>query len=59
MVGEDGNAFAIMGRFARQARRAGWTAEQITALREQAMQGDYDHLVTTYVPYVDWGDDDE
>ena len=45
LVGEDGNAFAILGRFQREARREGWSPEQIKAVMDDAMSGDYDHLL--------------
>lgn len=49
LVGLDGNAFSILGRFRRAARKAGWTAPQIDALLEEAMSGDYDNLLQTVV----------
>ena len=45
LVGEDGNAFAILGRFQREARRVGWTPEQIKVVVDDATSGDYDHLL--------------
>ena len=45
LVGEDGNAFAILGRFKREARREGWSPEQIKAVMDDATSGDYDHLL--------------
>jgi hypothetical protein len=53
LVGEDGNAFAIMGRFRRAARDAGWSAEEISDVLEEAMAGDYDHLLATMMEHVD------
>ena len=47
MVGLDGNAFAIMGAFQRQARREGWTKEEIHAVLDEARSGDYSHLIST------------
>lgn len=46
-VGKDGNAFALMGTWAVEARLAGWTQEQAAAVRTEAMSGDYHHLLTT------------
>ena len=51
LVGEDGNAFAILGRFRHAARKAGWTHAQIEALVEEAKSGNYDHLLTTVSRY--------
>jgi len=45
LVGEDGNAFAILGRFQREARREGWSPEQIKAVMDDATSGGYDHLL--------------
>lgn len=53
MAGEDGNAFSIMGRFADQARRHGWTPEEIEEVMIEARSGDYDHLLATFIKYTD------
>jgi len=53
LVGSDGNAFAIMGKCARAARRAGWTKEQIAAFQSECMSGDYDNLLQTAMKYFD------
>ena len=47
LVGQDGNAFSLLGYFARSAKAAGWTPEQIAAVRDDATSGDYDHLLYT------------
>lgn len=60
MVGEDGNIFAILGRFKRQARRAGWSAEKILAVTQHVINlKDYDLAIAFMVQFVDWGEDDE
>ncbi len=56
LVGEDGNAFAIIGRFQRFARRAGIPAEAIAAVEADATSADYNHLVATYVRWADFSD---
>jgi hypothetical protein len=53
LAGEDGNAFAIMGRCVAAARRVGWTKEQTDALTAEMMSGDYNHLLRTAVTYFD------
>ena len=53
LVGEDGNAFAIMGRVTKAMRRAGLTPEQIAEYRTAAMAGDYDALLATTMKYVE------
>jgi hypothetical protein len=47
MVGLDANAFAIMAAFQRQARREGWTKQEINAVLDKARASDYDNLVNT------------
>ena len=47
MGGLDGNAFAIMGAFQRQARSEGWTQPEIKEVLDKAMSGDYSNLVST------------
>jgi hypothetical protein len=45
LVGEDGNAFMILGRAQRAALKAGWSRCDIAAFMEKARGGDYDHLL--------------
>lgn len=47
LVGVDGNAFAIMGAFQQQAKREGWTDDEIKAVLDDAKSADYSHLVST------------
>jgi hypothetical protein len=58
LVGEDGNAYAILGRFQRAAREAGWTREQIKAVMDDAKSGDYDHLLAVMIEHVEEPDED-
>lgn len=53
LVGEDGNAFAIMGRVTSAMRKSGCTKEQIDEYRESAMSGDYDNLLRVTMETVD------
>lgn len=53
LVGVDGNAYAIMGVFSRQARREGWTQEEIDQVLEEAQSGDYNHLLNTIMTYCE------
>ena len=60
LVGEDGNAFAILGRARVAAKKAGWSKEKISAISEEARSGDYNHLLATMIENFDTdGDDDE
>ena len=51
MIGQDGNAFNLMGRFAQQALRDGWDEADLDKVIEEPMSGDYDHLLTTLATY--------
>jgi hypothetical protein len=53
LVGEDGNAFAIMGRFIKAARRADWSQEEIDAVLNEAKSSDYNHLLATIAEHVE------
>ena len=50
LVGEDGNAFAIMGR-ARQALRRNGRADLIEAFTREATQGSYTELLACCMRY--------
>jgi hypothetical protein len=61
LVGEDGNAFAILGRVSKALKRAG-QGDKVDEFRKKAMSGDYTHLLATCMEYVDdveEGDEDE
>ncbi len=47
LTGQDGNAFAILGRCREAARDAGLLDDEIAAFMDEAMAGDYDHLLQT------------
>ena len=47
LIGQDGNAFAILGRCRAAARDAGLSDEEIAAFMDEAMAGDYDQLLQT------------
>ena len=53
LSGQDGNAFSILGRARRVARKAGWTDEEFSKFREEAMAGSYDHLLQTCDKYFE------
>lgn len=52
LSGEDGNAFAIMGRVQSALRRAGATKEQLDEYYKESTSGDYDHLLRTACAWV-------
>ena len=47
LSGQDGNAFAVLGHCREAARDAGLADEEIAAFMDEAMTGDYDHLLQT------------
>ncbi len=59
LVGEDGNAFAILGRAGTAARQAGWTRGEIDVYINEATAGDYNHLLCTTMEYFDCDRDEE
>ena len=52
LVGEDGNAFFIMGLVKQALRRAGADKEYIDKYLNAATSGDYDHLLVVSMEYV-------
>ena len=59
LVGEDGNAFAIMGRVTR-ALKANGQSDLVAEYRAKATSGDYDNLLRVSMEYVeDVGEDEE
>lgn len=52
LSGEDGNAFAIMGRVQREMRRAGLPQKELDAYYTEATSGDYDELLRTTMRWV-------
>jgi hypothetical protein len=52
LVGGDGNAFAIIGSVVR-AMRAAKPDLEIKQFRDEAMSGDYDHLLQTCMAWVE------
>lgn len=53
LSGEDGNAMSIIGRVRRALRKAGATEEQLKEFSDDAMSGDYNHVLQTCVKWVD------
>ncbi len=54
LVGEDGNAFMILGLCRRAALYHGlWTTEEWEAFRDEATSGDYTHLLATVMDHFE------
>lgn len=62
LVGEDGNAFSIIGRITKAWKRLG-RPDIAKEFQERATSGDYNNLLTVAMQYVDeeaaWGEDEE
>lgn len=59
LVGLDGNSFALMGAFSRQARKEGWSKQEIDQVLDECKSGDYDHLLTTLMSVTESPVDEE
>ena len=53
LIGQDGNAFAVMGAVARALRRARVPSEEIDQYHKEAMSGDYDNLLRVTAEWVE------
>ena len=51
LVGMDGNCFAIMGAFQRQARKENWTPEEINLVIKECQKDGYNHLLCTIMDH--------
>lgn len=51
LVGVDGNAYVLMGHWQQCARRAGRSKEEISAVLDDAMSSNYDHLLCVLVAH--------
>jgi hypothetical protein len=47
LIGEDGNAFAVLGACMKALRGAGYTKQEVDAFVAEATSGDYDHVLCT------------
>lgn len=53
LVGLNGNAFSLMGAFQSQARKEDWTNEEISAVLDECITGDYDHVLCTLADHCE------
>lgn len=53
LTGQDGNAFAILGRCRAAARDAGLSDGEIAAFMAEAMAGDHDQLLQTVMRWFE------
>ena len=59
LVGLDGNAYSLMGAFSHQARREGWSKEEIEVVMKDCMSGDYDHLLQVLMAVCEPTDEED
>ncbi len=59
LVGVNGNAFMIMGVFQRQAKKEGWSEEEIDSVLKEAKSGDYNHLLATIQNHCELKDEEQ
>tara|TARA_B110000503_G_scaffold14157_1_gene19312 strand:- start:333 stop:527 length:195 start_codon:yes stop_codon:yes gene_type:complete len=53
LVGEDGNAYAILGRVQKALKAAGVDKEERDAYFAEATSGDYNHLLRVTMDWVE------
>jgi hypothetical protein len=53
LVSTDGNAMMILGKCVRAAKDAKWTEERIQKFKDEAIAGDYNHLLQTCCEHFD------
>ena len=53
LVGEDGNAFFVIGSVRKALRRGGVDEKEVEAFTEEAMSGDYDNVLSTAMRWVE------
>lgn len=58
-IREGDNAYVIIERFARGARKAGWIKENIDLVLDEMKSDKYDHLLATALEFVRKSEDDD
>lgn len=53
LIGEDGNAFAVLGKVIKALKKNNIPKEEIDNFQNQAMSGDYNHLLLTVMQWVE------
>lgn len=59
LVGLDENAYSLMGAFQRQAKKEGWTKEEIKLVLDKCKEGNYDELLCTLMDHCEEEDIDD
>jgi hypothetical protein len=53
LIGNDGNAFAVMAQVSKALRNAGATPEELSQYQQESMSGDYDNLLRVAMEWVE------
>ncbi len=53
LVGSNGNAFSVLGRARKAAKKADWSKAEVDEMMQEAMSGDYDHLLQTMMKHFE------
>jgi hypothetical protein len=53
LVGEDGNAFSIIGRVSQALRRGKVPADKVKEFQDEATSGDYNNVIQTAMKWVE------
>ena len=53
LIGQDGNAFAVIGAVQRALRKAGVHQDEINQYLKDAMSSDYDNMLRTTMDWVE------
>jgi len=53
LIGEDGNAFNILGKCRQAAKKANWTDEQWSQFKAEATDGDYNRLLQVVMEHFE------
>ena len=59
LVGLDSSAGSVLGAFQRQARKEGWTQDEIKKVLDEAKSGDYNNLLATIMEHCESPEEDE
>lgn len=53
LEGVDGNAYAVLGHFRKQALSQDWSAEDIAKVLTEAQTDDYEYLLATILKHIE------
>lgn len=59
LIGCDSNAYSVLGGVAKAMRRAGVKREVIDAYKAESTSGDYNHLISTAMDWIEEDSTDE